>query len=91
MKAVKRSIRIYEITFVSLNIETNEIVETKTIETTIKPTMRYTAMLAEKLHMIHVNTTSKDVDVELPLDVFYDVWKEYTAENDNSTLDNGGN
>lgn len=80
MKGIKRLITVYEITFVSLNIETNEILETKTIETTIKPTMRYTAKLAEKLNMIHVNTTSKDVDVELPLDVFYDVWKKYTAE-----------
>lgn len=85
MKDIKRSITVYEITFVTLDMDTNEIVETKKIETTIKPTKRYIAILAEKLHMIHVNTTSKDVVVELPLDVLYDVWKEYTTEEEHIT------
>ena len=80
MKSIKRSITVYALTFVTLDMGTNEIVETKTIETTIKPTTRYTAILSEKLHMIHVNTTSKDVVVELPLDFLYDAWKEYTTE-----------
>lgn len=79
MKTVKRSITIYEITFVKLDMGTNEIVETRTIETTNKPTERYIAKTADELHMIHANTASKDVDVELPLDVIYQVWKEYTS------------
>lgn len=79
MKNIKRSITIYEITFATLDMGTKEIVETRTIETTNKPTARYIAKTAESLHMIHVNTASKDVDVELPLDVFYQAWKEYTT------------
>lgn len=79
MKSIKRSITIYEITFASLDMGTNEIVETRTIETTNKPTARYIRKTAESLHMIHVNTASKDVDVELPLDVFYQACKEYTT------------
>lgn len=79
MKAIKRTITIYEITFVALDMGSNEIVETRTIETANKPTARHIAKMAEKLDMIHVRTTSKEVDVELPLDVFYQAWKEYTT------------
>lgn len=79
MKSIKRSLTIYEITFASLDMGTNEIVETRTIETTNKPTARYIRKTAESLHMIHVTTASKDVDVELPLDVFYQACKEYTT------------
>ncbi len=79
MKNIKRSITIYEITFVVLNVGTNEIVETKKIETAVKPTAKYIKRTADELGMIHVNTTSKDVDVELPLDVFYQAWKEFTT------------
>lgn len=79
MKNIKRSITIYEITFVALDMGTNEIVETKKIETPVKPTAKYIKRTADELRMIHVNTTSKDVDVELPLDVFYQAWKEFTT------------
>lgn len=79
MKNIKRAITIYEITFVTLNMGTNEIVETKKIETAVKPTAKYIKRMSDELHMIHVNTTSKDVDVELPLDVIYQAWKEFTT------------
>ena len=79
MKNITRSITIYEITFVALDMGTNEIVETKKIETPVKPTAKYIKRTADELRMIHVNTTSKDVDVELPLDVFYQAWKEFTT------------
>lgn len=79
MKSIKRSLTIYEITFASLDMGTNEVVEMRTIETTNKPTARYIRKTAESLHMIHVTTASKDVDVELPLDVFYQACKEYTT------------
>lgn len=79
MKSIKRSITIYEITFVSLDMGTNEIVETKKIETVVKPTAKYIKRMSDELHMIRANTTSKDVDVELPLDVFYQAWKEFTT------------
>lgn len=79
MKTIKRSITIYEITFVTLDMGTNQVVETKKIETAVKPTAKYIRRMSDELHMIHVNTTSKDVDVELPLDVFYQVWKEFTT------------
>lgn len=79
MKNIKRSITIYEITFVGLDMGTNEIVETKKIETVVKPTAKYIKRMSDELHMIRANTTSKDVDVELPLDVFYQAWKEFTT------------
>ena len=79
MKSIKRSITIYEITFVTLDMGTNQVVETKKIETGVKPTAKYIKRMSDELHMIHVNTTSKDVDAELPLDVFYQAWKEYTT------------
>lgn len=79
MKSIKRAITIYESTFVTLDMETNQVVETKKIETAVKPTAKYIKRMSDELHMIHVNTTSKDVDVELPLDVFYQAWKEYTT------------
>lgn len=79
MKSIKRAITIYEITFVTLDMGTNQVVETKKIETPVKPTAKYIKRMSDELHMIHVNTTSKDVDVELPLDVFYQAWKEYTT------------
>lgn len=79
MKSIKRSITIYESTFVTLDMGTNQVVETKKIETAVKPTGKYIKRMSDELHMIHVNTTSKDVDVELPLDVFYQAWKEYTT------------
>lgn len=79
MKSIKRSITIYESTFVALDMGTNQVVETKKIETAVKPTAKYIKRMSDELHMIHVNTTSKDVDVELPLDVFYQAWKEYTT------------
>lgn len=79
MKNIKRTITIYEITFVTLNMGTNEIVETKKIETAVKPTGKYIKRMSDELHMIHVNTTSKDIDAELPLDVFYQAWKEFTT------------
>lgn len=58
---------------------TNEIVETKKIEKVVKPTAKYIKRMSDELHMICANTTSKDVDVELPLDVFYQAWKEFTT------------
>ena len=79
MKTIKRSIAIYEITFVTLDMGTNQVVEAKKIETAVKPTAKYIKRMSDELHMIHVNTTSKDVDVELPLDVFYQAWKEFTT------------
>lgn len=79
MKTIKRSITIYEITFVTLDMGTNQVVEAKKIETAVKPTAKYIKRMSDELHMIHVNTTSKDVDVELPLDVFYQAWKEFTT------------
>lgn len=79
MKSIKRAITIYESTFVALDMGTNQVVETKKIETAVKPTAKYIKRMSDELHMIHVNTTSKDVDVELPLDVFYQAWKEYTT------------
>ena len=79
MKSIKRSITIYEITFVTLDMGTNQVVEAKKIETAVKPTAKYIKRMSDELHMIHVNTTSKDVDVELPLDVFYQAWKGFTT------------
>lgn len=79
MKSIKRSVTIHEITFVTLDMGTNEIVETRTIETTNKPTARFIAKTAAELSMIHAKTVTKDVDVELPLDAFYQAWKEYTT------------
>lgn len=79
MKTIKRSITIYEITFVTLDMGTNQVVEAKKIETAVKPTAKYIKRMSDELHMIPVNTTSKDVDVELPLDVFYQAWKEFTT------------
>lgn len=79
MKSIKRAITIYESTFVTLDMGTNQVVETKKIETAVKPTAKYIKRMCDELHMIHVNTTSKDVDVELPIDVFYQAWKEYTT------------
>lgn len=79
MKSINRSITIYEITFVTLDMGTNQVVETKKIESAVKPTAKYIKRMSDELHMIHVSTTSKDVDVELPLDVFYQAWKEFTT------------
>lgn len=80
MKHIKRTITIHESTFAAIDMETNQVIKTQTIETTDKPTIRSINKMAAELNMIHVKTVSKDIEMELPLDLLYLTWKQYTSE-----------
>lgn len=80
MKSIKRKITVYEVTFASLDMETNQLVKTQTIEMTGKPTTRSINKMCEELGMIHVKTVSYEVDIDLPLDLLYLTWKQYISE-----------